>query len=269
LTIASEYIVAGVGIHTGADAIVRLSPAPAGAGFVFSRPGGPGFRALPESVVDTRRCTVIAEGDLRVSTVEHLLSACAGLGVHDLAIEVDGPEIPILDGSAARWVDAIRSAGLSGEPVKAPRLAEQVEVFGDQGAFAIAVPNRSWPVLDVHIEFAHPAVGKQKAHFGSRTDYARDVAPARTFGFREEVDQLLAAGLAKGASLENAVVVEPTGYSVALRYRNELARHKLLDLIGDLALSGPLPRASIVAHRPSHRLNNALARALAAACLRG
>ncbi|MFM7322825.1 MAG: UDP-3-O-acyl-N-acetylglucosamine deacetylase [Armatimonadota bacterium] len=266
MTIARELLVAGAGIHTGAQCAVRLTPASVGTGYHFRHPGTTGFRANPGSVVDTRRCTVVADGDTRVSTVEHLLSACAGLGIDDVSIEVDGPELPILDGSALPWVELLREAGTTGEPAEAPRLRETIEVVGDDGAFAIAAPNRTRPVLDVHIDFDHPVVGKQRARAGARTDYARDIAPARTFGFREEVDRLLAAGLAQGASLENAVVVEATGYSVALRFRNEPARHKLLDLIGDLALAGPLPRASIVAHRPSHRLNNALARALAAAC---
>jgi len=241
-------------------------PAPPGSGFLFSHPGSAPFRAVPESVVDTRRCTVLANGDVRISTVEHLLSACAGLGVYDLAIEVDGPELPILDGSAAAWVDVLRDAGICGEVQQGPELPHEIDVIGENGAFVLASPRRGPAVLDVYIEFAHPVVGKQKAHFGARTDFAKGIAPARTFGFREEVDQLLAAGLAKGASLENAVVVEATGYSVALRYRNELARHKLLDLMGDLALAGPLPKASIVAYRPSHRLNNDMARAIAQVC---
>ncbi len=241
-------------------------PAPAGSGFLFSQPGKTAFRADPATVVDTRRCTVVAQGDIRISTVEHLLSACAGLGVYDLAVEVDGPELPILDGSAAAWVDVLRDAGLTGESAPGPQLPHEIEVLGENGAFVIASPRRGRAVLDVVIDFAHPVVGKQKAHYGARTDFANAIAPARTFGFREEVDQLLAAGLAKGASLDNAVVVEPTGYSVALRYRNELARHKLLDLIGDLALAGPLPNAAIFAYRPSHRLNNELARAIAQVC---
>lgn len=245
---------------------MRLTPAAPGSGFVFSHPGSTPFRAVPEAVVDTRRCTVVSNGGVRVSTVEHLLSACAGLGVYDLAIEVDGPELPILDGSAAAWVDVLRDAGLSGERTEGPDLPHEIEVMGDGGAFVLARPRRGPAILDVVIDFAHPVVGKQKAHYGTRTDFAKSIAPARTFGFREEVDQLLAAGLAKGASLENAVVVEATGYSVTLRYRNELARHKLLDLIGDLALAGPLPRASIFAYRPSHRLNNDMARAIAQGC---
>ncbi len=266
MTIADARVVTGVGIHSGIDCTVTLAPAPPGSGYRFAHPGTAGFRASAESVVDTRRCTVVASADTRVSTVEHLLSACAGLGVHDLSITVDGPEIPILDGSASPWVEALLDAGLTGEPSPPPRLTTDVEVRGDNGEYAVATPNRTRPVLDVRIDFDHPVVGAQRARSDARTNYAADVAPARTFGFREEVDRLLAAGLAKGASLDNAVVVEATGYSVALRYRNEPARHKLLDLIGDLALVGPLPRASIVAYRPSHRLNNVLARALAAAC---
>lgn len=266
MTIAEERLIAGVGIHSGVHATVRLAPAPAGSGYVFSHPGRTGMRMDAVSVVETRRCTVVQNGDIRVSTVEHLLAACAGLGIHDLGIEVDGPELPILDGSAAAWVELLADAGMTGEEVEAPRLESMVEVTGTNGAFAVASPRRGPTVLDVQIDFDHPVVGKQKAHFGARTNFVKSVAPARTFGFREEVDHLLAAGLAKGASLENAVVVETAGYSVKLRFPNELARHKLLDLIGDLALAGPLPQASIVAYCPSHRLNNELARAVMQAC---
>ena len=266
MTIGRTVSLSGVGIHSGGHAFVTLAPGVPGCGFVFSHPGRQGFRADASSVVDTRRCTVIAGADVRVSTVEHLLSACAGLGITDLLVEVDGGELPILDGSASAWLELLTAAGIVGDRAEGLELTRTVEVTGDDGAVAVATPRRGPAVIDVQIDFAHPVVGKQRAHFGPRTDYAAAIAPARTFGFREEVDRLLAAGLAQGASLDNAVVVEATGYSVALRFRNEPARHKLLDLIGDLALAGPLPKASIVAYRPSHRLNNALARALCSAC---
>jgi len=185
---------------------------------------------------------------------------------------VDGPELPIGDGSAALWVNAVRAAGGTrkiGEGGSAAgRLAEPLLVTGRGGAFVAAYPSDALR-LTVAISFDHPLVGTQVARFdaGRGDDYATEVAPARTFGFIEEVEALRAAGLARGGSLDNAVIVYPDHYSVPLRFDDELARHKLLDLLGDLSLatggSMPLPAMDIVAVKPSHRLNTELAARLA------
>lgn len=262
MTIRQNAVVAGIGIHTGAACRATLAPAAPGTGVVFQVPGGQRIPARAQNVVDTTRCTVLGAGEGRISTVEHLLSACAGLGIADLRVEVDGPELPIGDGSAAPWVDALRAAGASGS-LQTRALDAPVEVFGRGGAFVAAYPAPRLSVT-VGVHFDHPVVGTQLARFVEGDDYAGEIADARTFGFRDEVDRLLAAGLARGGSLDNAVVVEATGYSVSLRHDNELARHKLLDLLGDLFLAGPLPCAEVVAVRPSHALNNQMARALAA-----
>jgi UDP-3-O-[3-hydroxymyristoyl] N-acetylglucosamine deacetylase len=258
----------GVGIHTGADASVRLHPAPFGTGILF-RSGGQEIPAHVSRVVDTSRCTVLGGDGVNVSTVEHLLSAFAGLGVTDAVVEIEGPELPIGDGSASLWVEAIHETGtVEGDSVAPQPLTEPVIVTGKGGAFIAAYPAAAL-TLTVAISFEHPLVGTQVARFAptSDGDYASEVAPARTFGFIEEVEALRAAGLAQGGSFDNAVVVYPDHYSVPLRFDNELARHKLLDLMGDLMLSGTagLPNADIIAVKPSHRLNAAFAARLTGA----
>jgi UDP-3-O-acyl N-acetylglucosamine deacetylase len=276
-TLAAPVAVSGVGIHTGTHATVRVHPAAPGEGVVFdvTAPGSRGqIPASVARVADTRRCTMLADesGENAVLTVEHLLSAFAGLGVTDAVVEVTGAEMPIGDGSALFWADALRGAGFLDAPedpahshrpeAVAPfALTAPVQVTGTNGAFAVAYPADRFRAT-VAAVFDHPLVGTQVARFDSATDdYAAAVAPARTFGFIEEVEALLAAGLARGGSFDNAVVVYPDRYSSELRFPDELARHKLLDLMGDLFLAGrgPLPPVEVFAVKPSHRLNVELA----------
>lgn len=249
--------VTGIGIHTGQPCSVTLTPGEAGSGIVFQSPQGR-VSAHPSNVIETVRCTVLGSAEARVSTVEHLLSACAGLGVRDLLVQVDGPELPILDGSAAGWAAHFPQSSL---PLRA--LTQPIFVQGRGGAFIACYPSERLTVT-VAISFEHPLVGTQVARFEEGESYSEQIAPARTFGFIEEVQKLLEAGLAKGGSLENAVIVYPDRYEPALRFNNELARHKLLDLLGDLYLSGFLPKADIIAVKPSHGLNTQLAAQLAA-----
>ncbi len=265
-TLCTPTGVTGTGIHTGASSRVVLHPAPPKTGIVF-RVDAHQIPALATQVVDTSRCTVLGNGIASISTVEHLLSACAGVGISDLIVEVYGPELPIGDGSALLWVEAIGETWLeeSTATMEAPRLTEPVIVTGKGGAFIAAYP-RDRATLTAAISFDHALVGTQVAHFDlCQDDYAQQIAPARTFGFIEEVEALQKAGLALGGSLENAVVVYPDHYSVPLHFFNELARHKLLDMMGDLMLTGfgRLPNADIIAVKPSHRLNVAFAAQLA------
>lgn len=262
-TIRRRIEVPGVGIHTGAMADVVLEPC-AEPGVRFARADGGLIVAEACRVVETQRCTVLGDGADRIATVEHLLAACAGLGVAGLHVVCAGPELPIGDGSALCWIEALQAAGLTDdEPAAAFALAAPLLRIGKGGAFVAAYPAPRLS-LTVAVHFDHPVVGTQVARFAAGDDFASQVAPARTFGFREEVERLLASGLARGGSLENAIVVESDGYSAPLRFENELARHKLLDLMGDLYLAGPLPAAQIIAVKPSHALNNEFARALAA-----
>eukprot|EP00966_Prymnesium_polylepis_P215608 4993064-Prymnesium_polylepis.1 len=290
-TLASPVEVAGVGLHSGASSRVVLRPAAPEDGIYFVRRGhaarGCGaearIAARPERVVDTRLCTVLGaagSGGASVSTVEHLMAALCGSGVMACRVEVDAPELPLLDGSASPWVDAIRAAGLvsaggastavrpSGASTDAssPRPRRPVCVE-EAGAWVIALPAAA-PRLTYGIEFAeHAPIGRQWFSWapGDGSSFADEVAPARTFALREQIDGLRAAGLIKGGTLDNALVCERTRWlNGPLRFANEPARHKLLDLMGDLALLGGLPPAHVVAFRASHRLHVRLALALAA-----
>jgi UDP-3-O-[3-hydroxymyristoyl] N-acetylglucosamine deacetylase len=258
----------GIGLHTGSPSDVTLTPAERGFGIRFRRSDGREITAQAANVVGTGRCTVLGDsaGD-RISTVEHLLSACAGLGVTDLLIETDAPELPIGDGSAACWVELLRNPVFTGgKPIDRPALSREILVTGRDGAFIAAYPSDTLRIT-VAISFPHVLIGTQVARYepdAPGADYAAEIAGARTFGFIEEVEALRAAGLARGGTLDNAIVIYPDHFSSPLRFPNELARHKLLDMLGDLNLCGSaiLPNADIIAVKPSHRLNVELAQRL-------
>lgn len=269
-TLAASVSVEGIGIHTGVHSRVTLSPAPNGAGVVF-RSQGVEIPAHADFVVDTSRCTVLGKDSVTVSTVEHLMSAFAGLGITNAIVDIVGPELPIGDGGANIWVDAIRDgAGFREDDAKtsSPSLTETLVISGKNGSFIAAYPADTL-LFTVAAVFDHPLIGTQIARFPARSktfeeDYATEVSPARTFGLIEEVEALRKAGLALGGSEENAVVVYADRYSKPLRFDNELGRHKLLDLMGDLALAGlPLPNMEVFAVKPSHRLNVEFAKRLA------
>jgi UDP-3-O-[3-hydroxymyristoyl] N-acetylglucosamine deacetylase len=250
--------VEGIGIHTGQPCRVTIEPGNFGIRFIRD------FSIIParaENVFDTSRCTRLEADGARVSTVEHLMSAFAGLGVSSADVRIDGPELPILDGSAAVWVAALQIRRDTDGPwnrLRSNPISEPIRVDGKNGSFIEVKPADKLSIT-LTIQYDHLVIGTQTATFTEGDDYEKEIAPARTFGLRSEVDALLAAGLAKGGTLDNAIVVEDDGYSTPLRFENELARHKILDLLGDLYLSGSLPRADIIAVKPSHTLNVALA----------
>jgi UDP-3-O-[3-hydroxymyristoyl] N-acetylglucosamine deacetylase len=265
-TLQQPITVSGIGIHTGSPSQVTLTPAEFGSGIVF-RSQGVTLPATTASVVETSRCTVLGKEGVTVSTVEHLLSACAGLGITDLIVEIEGAELPIGDGSSLLWCEAITTAGIQfGDPISPPPLSQIVTVADiKRGTLMVARPAHSLRIL-VHIAFEHPLVGAQTVEFAPHEqDYTHEIGNCRTFGFIEEVEALLQAGLAKGGSFENAVVVYPDHYSTPLRHADELARHKVLDVLGDLMLIGHgiLPNADIIAVKPSHRQNVTLSARLA------
>ena len=274
-TLASSVTVEGIGIHTGTHSRVTLSPAPFGAGVVF-RSQGVEIPAHVDYVVDTSRCTVLGKDGVTISTVEHLMSAIASIGIDSVYVDVEGGELPIGDGSASLWMNALHEADdmFSGEATGVwrplPHTAYPLRVEGKNGSFIEAKPC-DWLKIDVTIQFDHPLIGTQTAGYetnprGTWDDYSICVGGARTFGFIEEVEALQKAGLALGGSEENAIIVYPDHYSKPLRFENELARHKLLDLMGDLALAGlPLRGMEVFAVKPSHRLNVEFAKALVAA----
>lgn len=269
-TIGKAIACIGTGLHSGRPVSVRLLPAGVDTGIVFRRVDlGMDIPARFDAVVDTRLCTVLGAGEARVGTVEHLMAALAGTGVDNALVEVDGPEIPVLDGSAEPWTFLLRCAGLRAQGA-ARRMIEVLRpVRVEHGdAFAELRPHgysRGGFDLAMTIEFKAAAIGRQA--FGLSLDpqsFGRDLARARTFVQRHEIEGLQAAGLARGGSLDNAIVVDgdqvlnPAG----LRMRNEFVRHKLLDAVGDLALAGGPLQARFIGAKSGHALNNQLLRAV-------
>ncbi len=254
----------GVGLHTGRPARVRVSPAATGHGVRFRLNDAADFAARIDALVDTSRATVLGWGKHRVSTVEHLLSALVGTGVSNALIAVDGPEIPALDGSAAPFVDAIDAAGIEDQGIARAVFAPEVpHAFRDGDKLLVVLPS---PVFRVRMTVDFPApVGVQFADVTiTPASYRAEVARNRTFGYRHEVEALLARGLAMGGSLDNAVVFDTDGPMQPLRRPDEPVWHKVLDLIGDFALLGAYPRCEIVAFKSGHALHAAAVRELTA-----
>ena len=264
----------GVGLHSGQRVELTLRPAQPDTGIVFRRVDLPQPVDIPitaTAVTDTRLASTISNGGAKVFTVEHLMSACAGLGIDNLYIDITAEEVPILDGSASSFVFLLQSAGIveQNAPKHFIRVLKTVEVREGEGA------NVKWARLDPHhgyklsfeIDFHHPAVDStgQSVVFDMDTDdYTRDIARARTFGFTRDVEMMRANGLALGGGLDNAIVMDD--YKVlnsdGLRYDDEFVKHKILDAMGDLYLLGRPLLASYVAFRSGHAMNNMLLREL-------
>jgi UDP-3-O-[3-hydroxymyristoyl] N-acetylglucosamine deacetylase len=266
----------GVGLHSGTKVELTLRPAPVGTGIVFRRVDLDPvveFSSSAEIVGDTRMASVLTKGNARVSTVEHLMSACAGLGIDNLVVDVTAEEIPIMDGSASSFVFLLQQAGVQEQAAakKFIRVLKPIEIRQGSGAnekWARLTPYDGFK-LDFFIEFNHPAVDgttqRAMVDFG-KVSYVHDVARARTFGFMQDVESLRGMGLARGGSLENAIVMDEYRILNAdgLRYEDEFVRHKILDAIGDLYLVGYPLLAAYEAHKSGHGLNNQLLRELLA-----
>ena len=271
-TIKAAIKTTGVGLHTGARVELVIRPAPADTGIVFNRSDLPQSVALPAhaaNVGDTRMSSTLKVGGTSVSTVEHLMSALAGVGIDNVFVDVAGPEIPIMDGSAGPFVFLLQSAGIVEQAASKRyiRVLAAVEVKeGDK--WARFEPFAGFK-LDFTIDFPHPVFGSENRQVVvdfAENSYAKEVARARTFGFMQDVESLRQAGLIQGGSLHNAIVLDETRVlnSEGLRYDNEFVKHKVLDAIGDLYLLGHPLIGQYTAHKSGHGLNNALARALLA-----
>ncbi len=275
-TLKSLTKAVGVGLHSGQRVELTLRPAAPGTGIVFRRVDLPLPVDIPISalaVTDTRLASTISNGNAKVFTVEHLMSACAGLGIDNLYIDITAEEVPILDGSAASFVFLLQSAGieLQNAPKQFVRVIAPVEVREGEGAqtkWARLSPYAGYK-LSFEIDFDHPAVDStgQRVEFDMGTgSYIRDIARARTFGFTKDVEMMRANGLALGGGLDNAIVMDD--YKVlntdGLRYNDEFVKHKILDAMGDLYLLGKPLLAAYSAFRSGHALNNKLLRQLLA-----
>jgi UDP-3-O-[3-hydroxymyristoyl] N-acetylglucosamine deacetylase len=264
-TLASAVRCTGIGLHTGKPVDLVLRPAAPGTGRLFVRTDLEReirFPARPEWVVDTRLATTLGSKDVRLSTIEHLISALYALGVDNCTIEVSGPELPIMDGSSAPFVYLIEQAGL--RPQRRTRrqlvIRRPIEVRDGHRSVRV-IPSREFK-LSVDIDYKHPSIGRQELHsfVMSPQRFTRLLAPARTFGFLHEVQALKAAGLALGGSLQNAIVLDETQVlnREGLRFHDEFVRHKMLDLIGDLALLGIPIKGHVKAVCSGHQLHQAL-----------
>ncbi|GAA6141450.1 UDP-3-O-acyl-N-acetylglucosamine deacetylase [Hydrogenophaga sp. 5NK40-0174] len=273
-TLKSLTKAVGVGLHSGQRVELTLRPAAPNTGIVFRRVDLPEPVEIPvnaASVTDTRMATTISKDGVKVLTIEHLMSACAGLGLDNLYVDITAEEVPILDGSAASFVYLLQSAGieLQNQPKRFIRVKKPVEVREGEGR------NLKWARLDpfngyklgFEIEFDHPAVNAtgQRVEFDfSSGQYAREIARARTFGFTRDLEMMRSRGLALGGGLDNAIVMDDVKVlnSEGLRYQDEFVKHKMLDAIGDLYAVGKPMLAAYSAFRSGHALNNQLLRAL-------
>jgi len=273
-TLKSLTKAVGVGLHSGQRVELTLRPAAPDTGIVFRRvdlPQPVDIAVSAQAVTDTRLASTISSGSAKVHTVEHLMSACAGLGIDNLYVDITAEEVPILDGSAASFVFLLQSAGiaLQAAPKRFIRVLKPVEVREGQGAsekWARLSPYNGYK-LGFEIDFDHPAVDStgQRVEFDLSTGaYTRDIARARTFGFTKDVEMMRANGLALGGGLDNAIVMDD--YRVlntdGLRYNDEFVKHKILDAMGDLYLLGKPLLAAYSAFRSGHALNNKLLREL-------
>jgi UDP-3-O-[3-hydroxymyristoyl] N-acetylglucosamine deacetylase len=269
-TLAAVITQTGIGLHSGAITKVRILPAQAGSGRYFVRvdlPDNPIIPAQVAAVSQTILSTQLGEGENSVRTVEHLLAALVAMGVNNAQIEIDGPEVPLLDGSAQIWAESIAKVGLSGQTGEEVSLVVQEPIWvREKDAFVAALPGEETR-FTYGIDFDLPAIGNQWYSWSpnrnegfSHSSFALEIAPARTFGLLHQIEYLQKSGLIKGGSLDNALVCGPDGWiNPPLRFANEPVRHKILDLVGDLSLLGNLPNAHYLAYKASHDLHIKLA----------
>lgn len=269
-TLKKKISATGVGLHSGEKVKLTLLPAATDTGIVFRRtdlPGMPEIQATPDAVSDTRMCSALEKNGARVATVEHLMSALAGLGVDNIVVELDASEIPIMDGSSGPFIFLLQSAGIIEQAAakKFIRIKRNVEII-EEDKWAKFEPYHGFK-MDFTIDFAHPVFegsgNNVKIDFADNS-YISEISRARTFGFMHEVEYLRANGLARGGSLDNAIVLDEFRVlnTDGLRYEDEFAKHKVLDAIGDLYMLGHPLLGAFTAYKSGHGLNNKLIRAL-------
>lgn len=265
-TLKSRVTLSGIGVHSGKPVAIHFAPADADTGVVF-QVADREFRGIVSEVGATDLCTLLGDpAGLHVATIEHLMAALFGLGIDNLLIEVDGAEVPILDGSAAQFVEAIDQAGIEVQGVKRRYIRVIKPVRIESGASWAEFRPYGGTRFEVEIDFESPAIGRQSFASDINDDiFRREISRARTFGFMKDVERLWAAGYALGSSLENSVVIGDDSHIInmeGLRYPNEFVRHKTLDAMGDLALAGARFIGCFRSYRGGHRLNAAALRRL-------
>lgn len=262
-TLKDACLFTGRGLHTGRPVTLQLLPAAAGHGIVFQRTdlrGEPCVPALVQYVGRTRRSTSLAVEGVKILTPEHLLSAMSALGVDNVLVRLDAAEVPILDGSARPFAEAVREVGLEEQEAERRMLViDRPFSYEDprSGSDIAFEPGDGFEV-ELTVDYPSKVIGRQTVRYDAATDYLKEIAPCRTFCFRREVKWLRMLGLIRGGSLDNALVVdEPRGYvgDPELFFADEPARHKLLDLLGDLSLAGMPIRGKVTAYKPGHKVN--------------
>lgn len=250
----------GIGLHTGKPVTMLLKPAPTDTGIVFIRTdlGNAMIKAIAENTAATSYATTLSRNNASISTVEHLLAAFAGLSIDNVYVELDAAEVPIMDGSARQFVRLIAATGIETQEKLQPVIKITTPVFVREGNKQLAIWPAEKPSISYFIDFNHPLLKEQSLNYRiSEESFLREVSDARTFGFLSDVEMLRANGLAKGGSMDNAVILgeEAVLNKDGLRYKDEFVRHKILDIIGDLSLAGMPIIGHIVAHKSGHALN--------------
>ena len=263
ITLAGPVEASGIGLHTAVPVTVRMVPAPPDTGYVFKRTDLGGFEipATVESVAHCSYATTLMRTGVMLSTVEHLLAALRGCGIDNAYVEVDNLEVPIMDGSSETFAEMIESVGVVEQPLARRALLVREKVAAVSGNRSITIEPADSYQIDCTIDFAHPLIGVQHRSLTlNNGSFARDIASARTFGFIEEVEALRRANLIRGGSLDNAIVLTKHGMlnENGLRFADEFVRHKILDIIGDLALLGMTILGRVCAERSGHLLHAAL-----------
>lgn len=291
-TLASEHSFEGKGLHTGKYSHMTVKPAPAGTGIVFRRVDlgeGATVAALASNVSSTARSTTISNGEVSVSTIEHLMSSFCGMGIDNAYVDIDNVEVPILDGSARAYVDAFREDGLVTLDVDREyvRIPEEILVSDEKSGSWIRITPSDVPSFDITVDFGSKVLGVQTAHWDEGTEYALELGPCRTFVFFHEIEFLFQNNLVRGGDVDNAIVIveHPVsddqlkrlsalfnvpelsvseGYlnNLTLRFPNECGRHKMMDMIGDLMLCGGVLSAKVTAYKPGHGINTRAAKAV-------
>lgn len=248
----------GIALHTGEMSFLEFRPAAESSGIYFIH-NGKKIPASAKNITSTNRGSVLSS----ISTVEHVLSAIYGCAIDNVEVFLEGPEPPALDGSAKGFVELLRSAGTKEQDAESTIITVGHPMRVEDKDSYLEISPLKHLEIEAFIDYSHTIAGKITAGYNELYDnFETDIAPARTFGLMEEVEALKKAGLAKGASFENAIAITKTGYSSPLRFDNELARHKILDIIGDMALVGKRIKGKIVSHKGGHKLNVELARRL-------
>jgi UDP-3-O-[3-hydroxymyristoyl] N-acetylglucosamine deacetylase/3-hydroxyacyl-[acyl-carrier-protein] dehydratase len=270
-TLKTSYSFEGKGLHTGTFSHMTVMPAAADTGIRFQRtdlPGQPVIEASARNVTKTTRSTTIACGEAEAVTIEHIMSVLTGLGVDNAFIQLDNLEVPILDGSARLYLEAILKDGLQdqGVPRRYIDIPLAIEVRNPQSGSWVRIEPADKPSAQITVDFNSPVLGVQSVSWDESTDYAREIGPCRTFCFYREIEPMLKGGLIKGGDLSNALVVTDDGYmgDPVLHFPDECGRHKMLDLLGDIRLAGGYLNARVSAFKPGHFINTQAAKALMA-----